>query len=144
MRHPEKVKKIASTGANLWPDTTAVPQEIWDMVDPVYNGLLNKPDKNETEKNALKLYNLLLTQPHISTSDLQKIKCPVLVMGGDHDVIKSSHTMLIADNIPQSYLWILPNSGHSTPIVYKDEFNKTVDRFFSKPFRVIKGEARFY
>ena len=30
IRHPEKVKKLAVTGANLRPDTTAVPQEIWD------------------------------------------------------------------------------------------------------------------
>lgn len=36
MRHPEKVKKLAVTGANLQPDTTAVPQEIWDMVRPQY------------------------------------------------------------------------------------------------------------
>jgi pimeloyl-ACP methyl ester carboxylesterase len=28
MRHPEKVKKLAVTGTNLWPDSTAVFQEI--------------------------------------------------------------------------------------------------------------------
>src|SRR5437773_8469248 len=29
IRHPENVKKLASTVANLVPDTTAVPQQIW-------------------------------------------------------------------------------------------------------------------
>src|SRR5579872_967112 len=38
IRHPEKVKKLAVTGANLWPDSTAVFQEVWDMVRPAYAG----------------------------------------------------------------------------------------------------------
>jgi pimeloyl-ACP methyl ester carboxylesterase len=87
---------------------------------------------------------LLVEEPHISVMDLHKITVPTLVIGGDYDVIKPAHTMLIAQNISQSYLWILPNSGHSTPIVYKDDFNKAVDNFFSKPFRKISGEKRFF
>ena len=144
IRHPEKVKKMAITGANLVPDTTAVPQSIWDMVMPALTQLKNKPTKTAQEKNALKLYRLLAEQPHIQLTDLQKITCPALVIGGDHDVIKEEHTMLIYKNIPRSYLWILPASGHSTPVVYKDDFNKVVDRFFSNPYRTIEGEGRFF
>jgi pimeloyl-ACP methyl ester carboxylesterase len=144
IRHPEKVKKLAVTGANLVPDTTAVPQQIWDMVLPTLTELRNKPEKNEQEKNAFKLFKLLAEQPHIPLTDLQKITCPSLVIGGDHDVIKEEHTMLIYKNIPQAYLWILPGSGHSTPIVYKDDFNKGVDRFFSNSYRTFDGEARFF
>src|ERR1044071_5586774 len=55
IRHPEKVKKLAITGANLRPDTTAVPQAIWDMVMPMYTQLKAKADKNEVEKNGFKL-----------------------------------------------------------------------------------------
>lgn len=144
IRHPEKVKKLAITGANLVPDTTAVPQEIWDMVTPTLTELKNKPTKTNLEKNALKLYRLLTEQPHIPLTELKKIACPALVIGGDHDVIKEEHTMLIYKNIPQSYLWILPGSGHSTPVVYKDDFNKVVDRFFSNPYRIFNGEGRFF
>lgn len=144
IRHPEKVKKLASTGANLWPDTTAVFKEVIDMVQPQYTFLKNKSSKNEKEKNGWKLVRLLLDEPHIPVSALQTIKCPALIIGGDHDVIKPLHTMLIAQNIPRSYLWILPASGHSTPIVYKDDFNKIVDRFFSTPYRTFDGEGRFF
>jgi len=144
IRHPEKVKKLAVTGANLRPDTTAVPQEIWDMVTPVYAGLKSKADKNEIEKGAYKLFKLLVENPHIPLSDLKKITCPTLVIGGDHDVIKEEHTMEIYKNIPNAYLWILPNSGHSTPIVYTTEFNFKIDNFFKNPYRKIKGEARFF
>jgi pimeloyl-ACP methyl ester carboxylesterase len=144
IRHPEKVKKLAVTGANLVPDTTAVPQEIWDMVTPDYNSLKNKTNLSAQEKGAFKLMRLLVEQPHISVADLHTIAIPTLVIGGDHDVIKPSHTLLIFQNIPKAYLWILPNSGHSTPIVYKDDFNAHVDTFFSIPYRKIEKEARFF
>ena len=143
LRHPEKVKKLAVTGANLIPDTTAVPQQIWDMVRPVFDSLSAKVNKTEKEKTQFKLFRLLCEQPHISPSALQTVQCPTLVIGGDHDVIKEEHTMLIYKSIPKAYLWILPASGHSTPIIYKDDFNEIVDRFFSNPYRVIDGEGRF-
>ena len=144
IRHPEKVKKLAITGANLRPDTTAVFQQVWDMVTPMYEGLKNKADKNEVEKNGFKLLRLLVDNPHIPLSDLQKISCPTLVIGGDHDVIKEEHTMEIFKNIPNAYLWILPNSGHSTPVVYSSEFNSKVDAFFKKPYRKFEPTTRFF
>jgi pimeloyl-ACP methyl ester carboxylesterase len=144
IRHPGKVKKLAVTGTNLWPDSTAVFQEVWDMVRPMYAKIKAKPNLTAPEKNEFKLLRLLCDQPHIPLSDLHTIQCPSLVIGGDHDVIKPAHTLLIAENIPHSYLWILPNSGHSTPVAYSALFNKTVDDFFSKPFREITGEKRFY
>ena len=144
IRHPEKVKKLASTGANLVPDTTAVPKEVWDIALPTYLALKAKAQKTPEEKGEYKLMRLLAEQPHILLTDLQKISCPSLIIGGDHDVIKEEHTMLIYKNIPEAYLWILPGSGHSTPIFYKDDFNKVVDRFFSTPYRTIAGEGRFF
>ncbi|MDE3236541.1 MAG: alpha/beta hydrolase [Bacteroidota bacterium] len=144
MRHPEKVKMLAITGANLWPDTNAVFKEVWNIVQPEYDALKNKTNKSEQEKNQWKLVRLLWEQPHIAPTALHAIACPTLVIGGDHDVIREEHTMLIYQNIPKAYLWILPNSGHSTPVRYKTEFNKTVDEFFISPYREIKGEMRFY
>ncbi len=144
IRHPEKVKKLAITGANLRPDTTAVPQGVWDLVLPQYEALKNKVDKNDLEKGGYKLLKLLVENPHISHADLQKINCPVLVIGGDHDVIKAEHTMEIFNNIPKSFLWILPNSGHSTPLVYDKEFNTKVDAFLRHPFRNFSAVARFF
>jgi pimeloyl-ACP methyl ester carboxylesterase len=144
IRHPEKVKKLASTGANLAPDTTAVPKEVWDIALPTYIALKEKTSKTAQEKNEYKLMRLLAEQPHIPLTDLQKISCPSLIIGGDHDVIKEEHTMLIFKNIPKAYLWILPGSGHSTPVFYKDDFNKVVDRFFSTPYRTITGAGRFF
>ncbi|MBI2272947.1 MAG: alpha/beta hydrolase [Bacteroidetes bacterium] len=143
MRYPEKVKKLAITGANLQPDTNAVYPEVWDLIKPTYQRLQKKAIKTQTEKTEWKLMRLLVEQPNISLASLRTIQCPTLVIGGDHDVIKEEHTMLIYKNIPKAYLWILPNSGHSTPIIYKDAFNTTVDQFLKEPYRVFKGTDRF-
>ncbi len=142
IRHPEKVKKLAVTGANLSPDSLSVFPEVLALVKPAYDDLKNEHN-SPIRKNSWKLVRLLLDEPHIPLSDLHKISCPSLIIGGDHDVIREEHTMLIYQNIPNAYLWIIPNSGHSTPIVYKDDFNKIVGDFFAKPYRKIKGTARF-
>jgi pimeloyl-ACP methyl ester carboxylesterase len=135
IHHPGKVKKLAITGANLRPDNTAIPQELLDMISPTYNALKNKKDRSEGENAGYKLVRMLMEQPHIPDADLQKISCPSLVIGGDHDVIKVEHTMEIFNNIPKAYLWILPGSGHSTPIKFADEFNKKIEEFFKKSYR---------
>jgi pimeloyl-ACP methyl ester carboxylesterase len=146
IRHPDKVKKLAITGANLWPDSSAVDPFIYkwalSMNVQAADSLKKMTTPSPQLKNELKLLHLLSYEPHIKTEDLAKITCPTLVIGGDHDVIRPEHTMLIAHSIPNSYLWILPNSGHSTPIYYKDLFNQVVGDFFSKPYRKIDGIGR--
>ncbi len=142
IRHPDKVKKLAVTGANLWPDTTAINSFAYNWAMN-YNETLRKKEETTKVKNEKKLFRLLSYEPHITLEQLHKIKCPSLVIGGDHDIILPQHTMVIAQNISKSYLWILPNSGHSTPVYYKDQFNKVVDDFFKKPYRKIEGFAIF-
>ena len=144
IRHPDKVKKLAVTGANLSPDAKAV--DPWGYqwakgMNDQADSMLRAGKLDKDLKNQRKIIHLLSYEPHISLGQLSTIKCPTLVIGGDHDVILPEHTMLIARNIPQSYLWILPNSGHSTPVYYRDDFNRVVDDFFNKPYRKIAGES---
>ncbi|MEO7047955.1 MAG: alpha/beta hydrolase [Ferruginibacter sp.] len=143
IRHPDKVKKLAVTGANLVPDTSAVDPYIWRWAKSLADSVMKLPLSPEV-KTGRKLFHLLAYEPQITTKQLHTIKCPVLVIGGDHDVINTKHTLLIAESIPKSYLWILPNSGHSTPVVYKDMFNEVVSDFFKKPYRKIEGLDRLY
>ena len=130
MRHPEKVIKLASTGANIWPDSTALIPSEWinekNTVDTMHT-----ENFTAKQKNDWKLFLLDWLQPNISLKQLHAIKCPALIIGGDHDLIRVEHAVLIAQNIPKAYLWILPDSGHDTLIEYKDEFNKKTDDFFS-------------
>lgn len=138
IHYPGKIKKLASTGANIWIDKRAFPGDMLAAPNEMIDSLRKLPT-SPAIKNAIKVWNLINQEPGISIEQLNSIKCQVLIIGGDHDVILPKHAVLIAENIPLSNLWILPNSGHSTLINYKNLFNNTVNTFFKKPYRVIKG-----
>jgi pimeloyl-ACP methyl ester carboxylesterase len=134
MRHPEKVIRLASTGANLWPDSTALIPSEWKGERDYYDANKNKTFATAKEKNDWKIFMLDWLQPNIQLFALKQIKCPSLIISGDHDLIVLQHTVLIYQNIPQAYLWIVPNSPHGTLVAHTDEFNKEVDDFFTQPF----------
>jgi pimeloyl-ACP methyl ester carboxylesterase len=129
IRHPDKVKKLAVTGANLWPDSSAISAADYKWGMSYYDTLQKMPQTPEIA-NSLKLVKLDCFEPHITTEQLKQIKCPSLIIGGDHDIILTQHTVTIAQSIPGAFLWILPNSSHSTLIDYKDKFNEVVGDFF--------------
>ncbi len=134
IRHPQKVKKLAITGANLTPDTAVIDPAGTKMIAENLTQLRSAKQDAAT-KNTIKLLHMMEIEPHIALSDLHKIKCPTLVMGGDFDVIRPEHTLQIFQNIPQAYLWILPESGHGTVHHYKKEFNAKVLHFFTNSYK---------
>lgn len=138
IRHPDKVKKLVVSGPNIYPDTTGLTPFIYQYLERVADTLKQKPQTPDI-KNQLKIIELDLNEPkHMTLDQLETIHCPTLVMGGDHDGIPSYHLWLISQHIPQSYLWIVPNSGHSVAIYKKDQFNKVVGDFLEQPYRKIE------
>lgn len=131
LRHPEKVIKLASTGANLWPDSTAFAPGVWDDGKNYYDTQKNLPKLTDVDKNAWKIFMLDWNQPNISLASLRKIKVPSLIICGDHDLIRIDHTLLIYQNIPNAQLWVLPKTGHATFMEHPGEFYDTVNRFFN-------------
>jgi len=139
INHPEKVKKLAITGANLSPDPSVFRPDALATIPEAMAGL--KAGKQDAvTKNALKLLNMMLVEPNIPLTDLRKIECPVLVMGGDNDAIRPAHTVQIFENIPQAYLWILPAAGHGTLQRFSGEFNARVRKFFNEPYHKVKWD----
>ncbi len=138
LRHPEKVRKLVVSGPNLWPDTTGLVPFIFHYLERVAVDLRKQP-QTPAIKNQLKIVELDLLEPHMTLEQLHGIQCPTLVMGGDHDGIPSYHLWQISQNIPRSYLWIVPNSGHSVAIYNSAQFNAVVGGFFSQPYRKIEG-----
>jgi len=133
MRHPDKVIKSAATGANVQPDASAFAPGLWDGWKKQYDADKNKIWKTDEERNKWKLFMLDWNQPNIPFDALHAINCPCLIICGDHDLISIEHTVKIFQNIPKAALWVVPFSGHATLIEHADEFNKTVDEFFSRP-----------
>jgi len=133
---PEKVKKIAAFGANVSPDTTAV--YLFEQIQKDRKHAEEMIERKDTTQDwfLLKQLNRLMEfQPHISADDLGKIKCPVLILSCDRDLIKEEHTLFIYRNIPKSNLCIFPGETHWITSDNPNLFNSTVAKFFSEPFR---------
>ena len=141
MRHPGKVIKLAETGADLVPDSTqiAVVHSSWMKEKKFYDENVNKTFASEEEKNHFKVKMLDWRQPNIPFSALQAIRCPSLIISGDHDMFKVEHAVEIYHHIPKAYLWVVPNSGHGTMGEHTDDFIKTIDNFVKEPYKERNG-----
>jgi pimeloyl-ACP methyl ester carboxylesterase len=126
MNCPEKVKKLAVSGANTVPDSTALASaDIQGMIDFVAHPA-------NASKATIALVQMMIDQPNIDYRDLKRIQCPTLVMAGDHDMIKPEHTIKIFQSIPNASLCIFPDSNHGVCQQHPELFNQTVLNFFSK------------
>ncbi|HZK93186.1 MAG TPA: alpha/beta hydrolase [Prolixibacteraceae bacterium] len=126
MNCPQKVKRLAISGANIVPDSTAMSYaDILGMKDFVAN--------NKTaSKKEIALTQMMIDQPNIPYTSLKQIHCPVLVMAGDHDMIKPEHTLKIFQSIPGASLCIFPDSNHGVCQQHPKLFNETVLTFLTK------------
>lgn len=126
MMCPQKVKMLAASGANVVPDSTALP----------YNDILwmrNFVEHDTTaSRTEIALNKMMLEQPNIPFTDLARIHCPVLVMAGDHDIIKPEHTLKIFQSIPGASLCIFPDSHHGVCQQHPELFNRIVMDFFNR------------
>jgi pimeloyl-ACP methyl ester carboxylesterase len=125
MKYPKKVKKLAVSGANIVPDTTAMYKaDIENMKETVRSATSSAKEKT--------LNNMMIYQPQIRYPDLKKIHCPVLVMAGDRDVIRPEHTLKIYQSLPSASLCIFPDSYHHVCQQYPALFNEVVLTFLRK------------
>jgi pimeloyl-ACP methyl ester carboxylesterase len=133
IRHPDKVLKLAASGANLWPGPDAFGPDEWQEMTSDYEARRNEVRTTDDEKDRWKLFLLDYEEPHISLRALHTIRCACLIIGGDRDLITVAHTTLISQNIPKAQLWIVPNAHHDVLVNHRDQFNQNVDQFFRAP-----------
>jgi pimeloyl-ACP methyl ester carboxylesterase len=135
---PDKVKKIAAFGANLWPGTTALyPHEVEITIKTrkLAEEMLAKNDTTKDWNLIKQRFSLMETQPQITADDLKKIEAPVLVLSSDRDLILEEHTLFIYKNIPRSNLCVFPGETHWMTTTNPGLFNSTVARYFSDSYR---------
>ena len=138
--YPEKVKKAVAFAANLTPDTLALYPSFYSEVvkeRKQADKMLAKKDTTENWKVIQQRNRMMEFQPHISAMDLQKIKCPVLVMSTDRDIVREEHTVFIYRNIAKANLCILTGETHYVTKNNPDLFNTTVEKYLNEAF---KGE----
>ena len=135
MKHPEKVRRLVSFGANIQPDSTALFN--W-AIEGEKRAVRESRDPKER-----KLNQLMLDHPHIPFSDLAAVRAPVLVMAGDRDVITPGHTLKIFQSLPNSQMCIFPGATHGAPWESQELFLQLMFDFFDKPFRMPTTEDWF-
>jgi pimeloyl-ACP methyl ester carboxylesterase len=121
INHPERVRKLVAIGANYKVDTTAVYSQILDKVkawddDKMFQFIRNHfrgyQNFDQITQFTHRMKTMLLTEPTLTLEDLRKIKCPVLFMTGDHDIIKQTHTSEMFENVKQGNLCVIPGTKH--------------------------------
>ena len=105
--HPGTFRAIAVSGANITPDGIVGFEEMRRALttDSVGNAIAPAP-----------LHKMMLTEPHITPTELGTIACPTLVVAGEHDLILEEQTRLIARSIPHGSLLILRGEDHGSHI----------------------------
>jgi pimeloyl-ACP methyl ester carboxylesterase len=129
-KYPQYVNKLATMGANLFPTTEAVSDTV---INQVKAGLKNLQTKNDAySKMEVRLFTMLLNEPHITFEQIKTIKAPTLIMAGEHDEILDSHTRAIAAAIPNAKLVVFKGGSHYMPVENAKWFNKVVLDFLDK------------
>jgi len=80
-------------------------------------------------------------QPNITATDLNKIKCPVLVMSTDRDIIPEEHTLFLYRNISKANLCILTGENHYVTKNNPDLFNSIVGKYSEDNYKGRRVEA---
>lgn len=133
--YPGTVSKLAISGVNLQPDSTALMPEF---IDYAHLQLRQAEDSLKAGKKSFEttkdLLHLVLYHPDMAPEDLKDIQIPVLVISGDHDLVKMEHTLAIFQALAQSQLAIFPGSSHAVLQESPQLFNNTIIRFFMREF----------
>lgn len=145
--HPEKVKKLIAIGANYsWKDFLELPDSIqMSSNDPLIERIrplahkIKEGAQKITPEIQKKLTDLMDKYPNFTTDQLHKIKTPVLVVSGDHDLITLEHTISLFSNLSNAQLLVLPDATHFVMMEQADILNKQIIKFFDTPFRNLDG-----
>lgn len=102
IHHPDRVNRLILDGANL--DAagvrrrTQIPIEIGYRIAKLFSG------RSDAARLNTEMLGLMVNDPNVKPEELRKIHARTLVIAGTKDMIRESHTRLIAESIPDSQL----------------------------------------
>lgn len=131
IQRPELVRSIVAIGANYHFSGVTQIFDSWTISDEDREEYaITSPDAPETlDAKIEKMHKIWKSEPDISVEDLKTIQCPVLVLAGDDDVIKHSHTIELYETIPLGQLAIIPGTSHMVPKEKPTLMNAMISQF---------------
>jgi pimeloyl-ACP methyl ester carboxylesterase len=120
LRRPDLVDRLVLMGTNYHFDG-ALPMDFdpnSEFATMIFQAYAERsPDGGEHfEEIAGKFMNLVTSEPTLTVEDLKGIVAPTLVLVGDDDIIKLSHTAALYEALPSGQLSVVPASSHALPI----------------------------
>lgn len=138
IHYPDNIKKLVAFSGNVQPDSNALYPKSLKEINAARVEADNKLALNDTTANwkiVQQRNRMMEFQPNITATDLQKISIPVLVISGDRDLIKISHSLFIYENLQKGNFCILPNQQHGLPRLNPTLFNTTVKTYLDTEFK---------
>ena len=126
LMHPERVEKLILNGANL--NASGVKRKVQIPIEIGYRIAKLFATKSPAAIKNAEMLGLMVNDPNVKAEELSCIQNPTLVIAGEKDMIKDSHTRLIAKSIPGAMLSIIPGN-HFIANKNPDTFNEVVLRF---------------
>ena len=128
LKYPERVEKLILNGANLFPSGVKAYAQIPITLGYYAARLFGK--KSPEAHQQAELLGLMVNDPYIKPRELSALYHPTLVIAGDRDLIKESHTRLICDSLPNGQLAIIPGD-HAVAAKNPEAFNAAVWAFLN-------------
>ena len=119
--HPGTLGALAVSGANL------SPAGLIPSFTEEYTAI------NEAHPDPL--ITLMLTEPQIAPEDLKRIRIPVLVTAGEHDLVLRSETERIAAAIPGAETVIVENEDHGSYVAGSRIMGDLLTGFLGRKYR---------
>lgn len=126
MKYPERVNRLILNGANL--DGKGVKSSVQIPIEIGYRIARYFSKKSEKAKLNMEMLGLMVNDPNIKQEELSSIQAKTLVIAGTRDMIRKSHTELIAQCIPDSQL-VFIIGDHFIANKNPDDFNSAVLTF---------------
>lgn len=126
IRYPTRVGRLVTYGSNfhtngLVPDAegeginSSPDDPSWEVVRSFYQSVAPDPDHWPVFHGKLMI--MWDTQPTFTVGDLGGVSSPTLVMAGEFDSIKETHTREMAASIPDATLVIVEGQDHFAPLM---------------------------
>lgn len=115
---PDLIKSIVSIAANFNPAGLVELPTFDPAVDQISEEeraeyAITSPDAPETLVGKItKMHAIWQVEPQIKITDIAEIKVPTLVMAGDDDIVKHSHSIELFEALPLGQLAIVPGTSH--------------------------------
>lgn len=127
VRCPERVLAVIAISGNLHPKgirllpylLIKLQYRFWSFLRSV--GL---PVENRAQR-----YGLMCFSPKLTEDELRKIKKPVLILAGTRDLVRTRHTRLMGDWIPESTMVLLKGAGHFSLFRETETYMKIIMNF---------------